>query len=102
LLSPEDESTVLVLPETFQTPHPHHLALMGFGVSIGSRLLTAIEIVTLAFSVRHLLQLLSFMPQLDTLVIARAPFYFLFPTGLWAYMKAVVSRISTGTASCSL
>jgi hypothetical protein len=101
LPSPEDESTVLVLPETFQTPHPHHLALM-FGVSIGSRLLTAIEIVTLAFSVGHLLQLLSFMPQLDTLVIARAPFYSLFPSAMWAYMKAVVSRISTGTASCSL
>ena len=81
---PTDESVALMLPETLQAPHLRHLALNGFVLPIGSRLLTtAVGLVTLALSVGHssayfppniLLRWLSSMPQLETLMIT-----FLFP-----------------------
>ena len=75
----EDRSTVLLLPETLQAPHLRHLTLIGFALPIGSRLLTtAVGLVTLYlrmndpstyFHPNALLHWLSFMPQLETLVI---------------------------------
>jgi hypothetical protein len=124
--SMDDRSTALMLPETFQAPNLRHLALTGFALPIRSRLLTtAVGLVTLALTVGHpsayfqpnvLLQWLSFMPQLETLVIS-----FLFPVpnsdvetqllhtthvtlpnlrwfvfrGVSAYMEAVVRRITS-------
>ena len=80
----EDKSTTLMLPETLQAPHLRHLVLIGFALPIGSRLLTtAVGLVTLCLFMDHpstyfhpntLLQWISFMPQLETLVIV-----FLFP-----------------------
>ena len=80
----EDTSTVLRLPETLQAPHLRHLALEGFALPIGSRLLTtAVGLVTLClvmndpstyFHPNALLHWLSFMPQLETLAI-----FFFFP-----------------------
>ena len=81
LLSPwvGDEKTKLVFPETFQAPHLRHLVLVGFALPIGSRLLTtAVGLVTLCLRMDHpatdvhpntLLHWLSFMPQLEKLVI---------------------------------
>ena len=70
------KSMALVLSETFQAPHLRHLMLRGFGFPIGSRLLTtAVGIVALSLFLDHpsayiqphtLLQLFSFMPQLET------------------------------------
>jgi hypothetical protein len=75
----EDESTALMLPETFQAPHLRHLVLRSFALPIGSRLLTtAVGLVTLAllagdpssyFQPNFLLQWLSSMPQLEELMI---------------------------------
>ena len=75
----EDRSTILILPETLQAPHLHHLLLVGFALPIGSRLLaTAVGLVTLClymndpstyFHPNSLLRWLSFMPQLETLAI---------------------------------
>ena len=75
----EDTSSILILPETLQAPHLHHLTLEGFALPIGSRLLTAaVGLVTLYlfmndpstyFHPIFLLRWLSFMPQLETLVI---------------------------------
>ena len=75
----EDNSTILILPESLQAPHLRHLVLGGFSFPIGSRLLTsAVGLVTLCFIMHHpstyfhpntLLQWISFMPQLETLVI---------------------------------
>ena len=75
----KDRSTVLRLPETLQAPHLRHLALIGFALPIGSRLLTtAVGLVTLFlcmndpstyFHPNALLHWLSFMPQLETLAI---------------------------------
>jgi hypothetical protein len=69
----------LTLPERLQAPHLHHLALSGFALPIGSRLLTtALSLVTLVlivtipstyFQPDSLLQWVSFMPQLETLII---------------------------------
>jgi hypothetical protein len=69
----------LALPETLQAPHLHHLMLSGFFLPIGCRLLTtAVGLVTLVliittpstyFQPDTLLQWISFMPQLETLVI---------------------------------
>jgi hypothetical protein len=77
--SSEVESTALMLPETFQAPHLRHLVLRGFALPIGSRLLTtAAGLVTLSLAVGHpssyfqpnfLLEWLSFMPQLEKLLI---------------------------------
>ncbi|KAF8502392.1 hypothetical protein F5888DRAFT_1800904 [Russula emetica] len=79
----EDKSTVLILPETLQTPHLRHLAI-DCSISIRSPLLgTAAGLVTLHFALRHpstyfqptvLLQWLSLMPQLEILGI-----FFYFP-----------------------
>jgi hypothetical protein len=75
----EDHIMTLMIPETFQAPHLRHLTLIGFALPIGSRLLTtAVGLVTLCLRMDHpstyfhpntLLQWLSFMPQLETLVI---------------------------------
>ena len=75
----EDDTTLLMFPETFHAPHLRHLALLGLTLPIGSRLLTtAARLVTLClimsspstyFHPNTLLQWLSFMPQLETLNI---------------------------------
>ena len=75
----EDLTSVLMFPETLQAPHLRHLALAGFALPIGSRLLTtAVDLITLCLAMLHpstyfhpntLLQWLSFMPQLETLMI---------------------------------
>ena len=77
--STEDNGTAMVLPETFQAPHLHHLMLEGFVLPIGSRLLTAaVGLVTLGLCVSHpstyfqpntLLRWISFMSQLEALLI---------------------------------
>ena len=116
--------TALTLPEALQAPHLRHLALTGFALPVRPRLLTtAVSLVTLALTVDHpsayfqpniLLQWLSFMPQLETLVISfsfpvpnrdvqrqvmRAPI--VLPKlrsfelrGVSAYVEAVVRRIT--------
>ncbi|KAI0276395.1 hypothetical protein BGY98DRAFT_1187837 [Russula aff. rugulosa BPL654] len=80
---PEDKSTVLILPETLQTPHLRHLAI-DCSIPIRSQLLTtAVGLVTLNLSLYHpstyfeptvLLQWLSLTPQLEFLLI-----FFSFP-----------------------
>ncbi|KAF8489539.1 hypothetical protein F5888DRAFT_1161275 [Russula emetica] len=121
--------TVLELPETLQAPLLRHLALRGFACPIQSRLLpTAVSLVTLCLVLKHpsayfqpnvLLQWISSMPQLKSLVI-----HFTFPVsnrlvgrqlthapitihitlpylrffwfkGVSAYLEAVVCRITT-------
>ena len=74
-----DTSTVWRFPETLQVPHLCHLLLEGFALPIGSQLLTAaVGLVTLSLAMVHsstyfppntLLRWLSFMPQLETLMI---------------------------------
>ena len=74
-----DRITILTFPETLQAPHLRHLVLFGFALPIGSRLLTtAVGLVTLFFVMANpstyfhpntLLQWLSFMPQLETILI---------------------------------
>jgi len=74
-----EESTVLMLPETLQAPHLRHLFLRGFACPIRSRLHpTAVGLVKLFLMIEHasayfqpnvLLQWISFMPQLEMLVI---------------------------------
>jgi hypothetical protein len=77
--STADNIAGLMFPETFQAPHLRHLMLFGFTLPIGSRLLTtAVGIVTLCLFMGHpsyfqpntLLQGISFMPQLETLLIS--------------------------------
>jgi hypothetical protein len=52
-LSTED-TTALMLPETLQAPHLHHLALRGFACPIRSRLHpTAASLVTLFLAIKH-------------------------------------------------
>ena len=80
----EDIHTILTFPETLRAPHLRHIMLKGFTLPIGSRLLTtAVGLVTLYLIIDHpptyihpntLLQWLSFMPRLETLVI-----FFSFP-----------------------
>ena len=72
----EEGHPFVIFPETFHAPHLRHLALAGFAPPIGSRLLTtAAGLVTLFphtptfFYPNTLLQCLSFIPQLETLVI---------------------------------
>ena len=75
-----DNSTNLVLSQTFRAPHLQRLALSGFVFPRGSpTLTTAVGLVTLRlylthlsayFQPRFLLQCLSIMPQLETLVIS--------------------------------
>jgi hypothetical protein len=74
----EDKNTVLILPETLQTPHLRHLAI-DCSIPIRSPLLgTAAGLVTLHLALYHpstyfhptvLLQSLSLMPQLEILSI---------------------------------
>jgi hypothetical protein len=75
----EGNSATLIFPETLQAPHLRHLALQGFTLPIGSRLLTtAAGLVVLWLYMDHpstyfhpntLLQWPSLMPQLETLVV---------------------------------
>jgi hypothetical protein len=79
----EDKRTVLILPETLQTPHLRHL-LINCSIPIRFQLLTtAVGLVTLHLGLYHpstyfqptvLLQSLSLMPQLENLLI-----FFFFP-----------------------
>ena len=80
----DDESSICQFPETLQAPNLRHLYLDGFALPIGSRLLTtAVGLVTLCLVMVHpstyfhpniLLRWLSFMPQLETLLV-----FFSFP-----------------------
>ena len=81
----EEKSTVLILPETLQTPHLRHVGIEG-SVPIRFQLLTtAVGLVTLCLASHHpstyfqpavIHQSLSLMPQLETLEIV---FYFAVP-----------------------
>ena len=74
-----DITTILIIPETLQAPHLRHVVLSGVALPIGSRLLTtAVGLVTLFLTIDHpfsyfhpntLLQWLSLMPNLKTLMI---------------------------------
>ena len=78
-LPAEDNSTILIFPETLQAPRLRHLALRGFALPMGPQLLTtAVGLVTLYLVMVHpstyfhpnnLLQWISHMPQLKTLSI---------------------------------
>jgi hypothetical protein len=78
-LQKEDNSATLTFPGTLQAPHLRHLALQGFALPVRSRLLTsAMGLVTLYLVMVHpstyfypntLLQWISRMPQLETLVV---------------------------------
>ena len=80
----EDVSSILIFPETFQAPHLRHIILNDFALPIGSRLLTTpVGVVTLFLYIDYpssyfhpntLLQWLSSMPNLETLLI-----FFSFP-----------------------
>ena len=80
----QDVSSILIFPEAFQAPRLGHIILNDFALPIGSRLLTtAVGLVTLFLYIDHpssyfhpntLLQWLSSMPNLETLVI-----FFSFP-----------------------
>ena len=124
-----DDTTILMFPETLLAPHLRHLSLVKFSHPIGSQLLTTVVgLVSLSLFMTHpatyfppstLLRWLSFMPQLETLVIT---FFFAVPSrdverqlsrvpvmthvtlsnlhslaihGVSAYLEAVVSRITT-------
>ena len=75
----EDRSTNLTFPGTLQAPHLRQLVPTGFALPMGSRLLTtAVGLAALCLLMDHpptyfhpgaLLQSLSFMPQLETLMI---------------------------------
>jgi hypothetical protein len=86
LVAPTREKrTVIILPETLETPHLRHLAI-NCSIPIRFQLLTtAVGLVTLNLALSHpstyfqptvLLQSLSLMPQLEILVIS---FYFAVP-----------------------
>ena len=72
--------TIVIFPETFQAPKLRHLTISSVPLPILSRLLpTAVDMVTLCLHIAHpstniqpntLLQWLSFMPQLETLVFS--------------------------------
>ncbi|KAI9461533.1 hypothetical protein F5148DRAFT_1315956 [Russula earlei] len=80
IMPPAKHDTPLVLPETLQAPHLRHLILDDFAFPIGAPLLnTAAAIVTLSlmnihpfahFPPNDMLQWLSLLPQLETLLIA--------------------------------
>ena len=75
-----DESSISQFPETLRAPNLRHLYLVGSALPIGSRLLTnALGLLTLCLFMRHpstyfhpnfLLRWLSFMPQLETLIVS--------------------------------
>ena len=83
---PMRDSTALMLPETLQAPNLRHLKLRGFTYPVRPRLHpTAVGLVTLYLTINHLsayfqpnflLQWVSFMSQLEILVIA---FSFIIP-----------------------
>jgi hypothetical protein len=83
LAFPYKADTILALPETLQAPHLRHLLLGGFSLPIGSQLLTtAVGLITLCLAILHpptyihpntLLRWISFMPQLEGLVILFYP-----------------------------
>ncbi len=122
----EDNNPILILPDTLQAVHLRHLTLTSFALPIRSRLLTtAAGLVTLNLIIRHpssyfppssLIQWLSYMPQLETLVIlvlpvrdldierqlAHTPVMTTLPNLRWfgfqgvnAYLEAVVYRLTT-------
>ena len=73
------DSTALMLPETLQAPKLRHLMLRGFTCPIRSQSHpTAVGLITLYLTISHpsafepnvLLQWISFLPQLESLVIA--------------------------------
>jgi hypothetical protein len=125
----EDKSSICQFPETLQAPNLRHLYLKGFALPMGSRLLTtAVGLVTLGLIMVHpstyfhpniLLRWLSYMPQLETLIV---PFLFPVPNrdlerqlthtpitthitlpnlhyfwfqGVGTYLEALVHRITT-------
>ena len=125
----EDKSSICQFPETLEAPNLRHLLLQGFALPMGCRLLTtAVGLVTLGLFMRHpstyfhpntLLRWLSFMPQLETLIVnflfpvpnrdverqlthipITAPItlpnlhYFAFQ-GVGTYLEALVHRITT-------
>ena len=75
----DQDSTVLRFPETLQAPHLRHFSLRGFALPVGSPLLTtAVGVVTLHLVMIHpstyfhpntLIQWISLMPHLETLII---------------------------------
>ena len=79
MLPMADVASILTFPETLHAPHLRHVALRGFALPIGSRLLTtAVGLVTLCLSMvdpstyfhpNTLLQWISHMPQLEVLLI---------------------------------
>ena len=101
---PKDRSSILILPETLQAPHLRHLTLVGFALPIGSRLLAAaVGLVTLYlfmndpstyFHPNSLLRWLSFMPQLETLVIG---FFFAVPNREIERQLTLTPTITTAT-----
>jgi hypothetical protein len=78
-LPKEDNDTTLRFPETLLAPHLRNLTLRGFALPIGSRLLTtAVGLVSLHLVMVHpstyfhpntLIQWISLMPHLETLII---------------------------------
>ena len=125
----EDGTTISIFPETLLAPHLRYLALKGFTFPIRSRILTtATGLVTLHLEMVHpftyfhpdtLLQWISLMPHLETLMIQ---FKFSIPNheierqftqtpiiapitlpnlhrlhlrGVSAYLEALVHRITT-------
>ena len=129
IIIPFVKNTAFVLPETLQAPHLRHLLLSCFALPIRSPLLTtATTLITLfleipnpttCFQPTALLQWISFMPRLETLVIyfsfavpdrdmdrLLSPSPIITPVTLpnlrwfWfqggsAYLEAVVRRITT-------
>ncbi len=123
VVPPVVDSKALMLRKTLQSPHLNHLALRGFTCPIGPRLHpTAVGLVTLYLVINHLsaylqpnilLQWISFMPQLEMLLIS-----FTFPVpdrdverptttpitlpnlrwlwfeGVSAYLEAIVCRVT--------
>jgi hypothetical protein len=96
-----DRPPSLTLPERLQAPHLHHLVLSGFALPIESRLLTTtVDLVTLVLIITipstyiqpsSLLQWISFMPQLETLII-----YF-FPADHNRTIEAQLTQTSIST-----
>jgi hypothetical protein len=78
LVPPQERNTILILPETLQAPNLRHIMLAGFALPMGYRLITtAVGLVTICLAFLHpstsihpntLLQWISFMPQLESLV----------------------------------
>ena len=79
-----NKSSICQFPETLRAPNLRHFVVFGFALPMGSRLLTtAVGLVTLYLAMVHpstyfhpntLLRWLSFMPQLESLIV-----YFSYP-----------------------